>query len=283
MRKLLTFLLILWAVCGFAAAPLSKCLYDETGGPSSPLLEVLKVYGVAHEGSWESIVKETQKKWLRQSGKERWEVAEVHSVDHFDLFTKIHMTKIRCPEYACYDYGVILGATAARVIERIQFLITIWNEGVRFNEIVFLTGDRVLTEEEEAYLKGSICKNETEMMRFLYSYLPIPEELRQVKLVIVDTPQNEGKRPNTKETFLQWLKSGPKTGCALIISDQPFLGRADTIARNILSDFTVETVGKGISHEYYLKEKRATPILLDELARWIFEEQAQIKRYSGAS
>ena len=42
--------------------------------PSPELLELLSLLNVAHDGTLESIVKETQKNWLRSPGKERWKV-----------------------------------------------------------------------------------------------------------------------------------------------------------------------------------------------------------------
>lgn len=283
MKKILFFLCLL--LSAYAAPPLSQVLYDDKGNPSEQLCVILNTYGIQHDGHWETIVKETQKHWLRTQGKERWEVEPRFDEDGYELFSDILMVEQLCPGEKHYEYAVVLGATLPRVKKRLAFLVDAWSEGVRFNHVVFLTGDRRLNEEEIDELgrnfTGLLPKNETEMMVFVYRGMDLKEDLRKVDLVIVDAPQKEGKRPNTKDTFVKWLEMHPRKGSALIISDQPFLGRADTIAREFMRKFPIETVGEGFSHEDYLKEPKATPILLDELARWIYEEY--FKRNSVAS
>ncbi|MEI6805458.1 MAG: hypothetical protein WCK49_03000 [Myxococcaceae bacterium] len=49
------------------------------------------------------------------------------------------------PKYLNYHTAVLLGATRPRMQSRIDYLIQIWKEGVRFKRIVFLTGDRTMS------------------------------------------------------------------------------------------------------------------------------------------
>lgn len=290
LKKCFILLALLISFCCYGR-PLSEVLYDEVCGPSFALLEILDVYGIHHDGSWEDIVKGTQKQWLRKEGKERWDVESRSERDYYALFSKINMTETKMAEASWYNYAVILGSTVQKVRARLFFLKKEWERGVRFQSIVFLTGDRPLNKDIENekelidpasspfpfrkdwVFQGTLPRNETEMMRMVFDQLDMPFDLRHTELIIVDTPQRNGKRPNTKDTFCKWLDIQPIPGKALIFSDQPFLGRGDTIAREMLPDFEVETVGFGFSHEDYIKEKKATPILLDELARWIYSEQ----------
>lgn len=257
-------------------------LYNEEGGPSQALLDILQYFSVPHEGSWESIVLATQKAWLRPLGKERWhclpqKTKEAKEV--YPLFSRLQLTSSYHAVQPHYDYILIPGATVQVVKQRIRFLVEEWNRGVRFKNIVLLTGDRLLDPHfENMRTLGSPSEeltpgNETQMMVLLTQQM-FPPSWHSIPLIVVDTPAPTGrKRPNTQETFACWLERNPKPGKALIVSSQPFIGRQDTIARQMLPPaFGVETVGPGASLQQYLSEPRAERIVLDEIARWIYQE-----------
>lgn len=276
-----------------AAPALSRVLTTEEGSPSPALLKTLKAFDIQNDGTWKTIVFETQKKWIRPPNKERWEVAdnrEGSPEHHLTLFRNLEMVDEIQATQCCYDYAVVLGATVDRVRDRFGFLKREWERGVRFKKLVILTGDRPLNPEFEdrAHLTdpklstqpfrigwkfyGKLPSNETEMMQLVYDQMALPRDWDKIAAMFVDTPQQEGKRPNTKDTFRHWLTSNPASGSLLILSDQPFLGRADTLARKMMPPtFSIETVGAGIPCESYRTNKKALPILQDELARWLFE------------
>lgn len=292
MRIALTsFLSFLFGYC-FGAVPLSHVLYNQDQGPSQPLLQVLEVFEIKHNGTWDDIVAQTQKKWLRKDGKERWDVEDmIHASPEmiYDLFSKLALVQPKYSSESHYEYAVILGATLQKVRSRFNFLSKEWKKGMRFNKLVILTGDRLLNpdfENQEALINpslspypfrkdwsfsGQLPKNETEMMLLVLDQLDLPKEWQSKKPIIADAPQKKGKRPNTEDTVWEWLAKNPQPGSTLIVTDQPFLGRADTIVRKILPDFSIETVGEGVSFDYFKSEKKATPVILDELARWIYE------------
>ena len=51
-------------------------ILDAHNSPSAPLLQLLKITNIQHNGTLEDIVQATQKAWLRPAGKERWEMTE---------------------------------------------------------------------------------------------------------------------------------------------------------------------------------------------------------------
>ncbi len=266
-------------------------LYSDDGDPSPALLSLLSYFNVAHRSSWESILIETQKNWLQKG--ERWTFPMIDDSapqKTYALFSSLGMTETFAAQKDSYRHAVVLGALLDRVRVRLAFLKHEWERGVRFYQLVFLTGDRPLDpqlEGQDQLLQSpfplrqhwkppaSLPRNETEMMRFVFEQMDLPEEWRHLPLMIIDTPAAAGKsRPNTEETFVAWLKENPPSlGPILVVSNQPFIGRQDTIARHFLCPaLEVDTVGPGFTFREYQQEQRGLAILLDELARWLYQE-----------
>lgn len=256
---------------------------------SQSLYETLDYFGIKHT-SMQQIVDETQEKWLRDPKKERWEMeqqSDPNPEKTYCLFTKLNMTEKATPGQNCYDYALILGATLNVMRERFYSLKMYWDQGVRFNQLVVLVGDRprdseienlqelttsVFPFKEGWHFSGNLPKNETELAKLAFEQLDLPCQWNAIT-TFDDTPLKEGqKRPTTKDTFEHWLLSDPKGGSCLILSSQPFILRQDLTAKKMLGPkFSVDTVGKGISFEEYQKHPKALPIMLDELARILYQ------------
>lgn len=238
--------------------------------PEEPLLEALETFGICAR-SPELVIEETQFKWLRRPDQELWQCEEckdLHPERTYAIFSNLGMTQGYTAQSQEYDYAIVLGTIKPEMEKRFKLLLSEWRRGVRFKTLVLLAGDRDLDPK----LEGRNEKNETEMVKHLFSKLAIPE-WRQMPVVIVDTPKKrDGSRPTTAGSFCTWLSMGPKVGRALVISGQPFIPRQDLIATRILPGFEVETIGNGFTLGEYMSQPNGLPILLDELARWIYEE-----------
>lgn len=264
------------------------------GAPSVPLLSLLALLNIQHDGSWQSIVVATQKEWLRKPGSERWHMEETvtaHQKEIVHLLQSMGCTVEVAPTRTHYDYVIILGATVTRVRSRLAYMIKLWNQGIRFNTIVLLGSDRPLDpaiEPESALLKaedsifpfdpswqfnGVLPKTEGEMMRFVFDQMELPSGFENVTFTFVNTPmiptaQGGMRRANTMDTIKQWLSCNPKPGTCLAVSNQPYVGYQDAVMRTGLpATFAVETVGHAPSDS----EKIA--VYLDTLARWIYQMQ----------
>jgi len=289
---ILILFLLSWNFLPLYAGCCGNCqeLHNSSGRPADALLEVLNLYGICHDGSWASIQKQTEQAWLSHGrGKERWEIEPIQETSPekaYDLFTRLGMVGTISAQRQHYDYGAILGATVQTVRQRFWFLKTEWDRGIRFPALVVLTGDRPLDphlESEKVLInpasspypfrsdwrfEGDLPKNETEMMQLVFDQLALPEEWRHMPVIFVDTPKPEGlNRPYTEHTLLQWLSTNPEPGIVICVSNQPFVCRQDAILCCYLPAFlSMETVGEGFSFERFLQEKRATAIILSELA-----------------
>ena len=273
MRKILAFCFFCILVC----TSIHANICDAQGNPSPPLLALLHRFGITHDGSWETIISQTQLHWMQNEGKERWELSKTEDPCPkvtFALFTAVGMTRSIHSPHCCYDYALVLGATTGPVKQRYHFLKEEWDRGVRFNKIVILTGDRIINPKEDM-MDSAVAKNETEMMQLLFKEMDLPSEWQSM-VEFVDTPNKSGRgRPDTVDTFLYWLKENPMPGRCLVVSSQPFVYRQAGNGRNALpASFTLDGIGLGFSFEKYCSFPYGLTVLLDDLARWIFTEKS---------
>ena len=173
----------------------------------------------------------------------------------------------------CYDYALLLGATTKTIIERLNYLIAQWNNGIRWKSTVILTGQRFLEKKEQEYLvqQGAInVKTETEMIQFLWKNTEMPDRLLACPTIFVDTPQRNGQRPTTADTVAHWLSFKPRAGTCLCVSNQPYIHYQQAIMQKLLPlSFTSQTIGP------ILNPKTTTvTLIIDSLARWIYAEKS---------
>jgi hypothetical protein len=257
-----------------------------------PLKDLLEQMQVSYKPQVRSLVAAMQSQWLRPPGKERWEVAKLNlaqqerfmaNVTNLGLVNEIH------PTQGYYDYACVLGASVSTIKARFAHLLGLWNSGVRFGQIVFLSGERPLCPEfetREALLENMpqhlslrsdatdapMPKNETEAMLFYYQNAQLPSEFLALPFQLVTAkkkhlPNTTKRRPNTSDTVLTWLQYTPRAGSVLAISNQPHIGYQFAVLRNILpKSFELEVVGPA-AHE-----KTNPAIYLDAIARWTFAE-----------
>ncbi len=221
------------------------------------------------------LIEETQKRWLRKPNQERWEMAEL-SLDQrefvLDWAAEQNILADWKPSEMLYDKALILGATTGHMRLRLNFLKQLWVEGVRFHEVVWLTGERPLDPKVDQLVER--CNNETEAALILWQETPLPEEMRKVPVLFVSVPmKQEGeslKRPNTKDTIIAWLNQEPAPCKTLFFSTQPFCSYQFAVIKSTLPDsFLFDVAGPGANPSSHPK---AAAIILDSIARWIYQE-----------
>lgn len=248
-------------------------LIESNAAPTTALKRLFFLLDIPQESNLNNLVSATQMRWI-QTGKERWEfeLIEEDKKEHLiPIFKQIGLYDEVPSSRAEYDYALIYGGFYSRVLNRIEYLISEYRRGVRFNTIVLLTGQRTLDPNTEE--KQLPFQTETEMMLFCWKNAVMPEEMRKIPLQLVDAPKQlkiDGSwvRPNTKDTLIEWLKTQPISGSCLCVSSQPFCGYQDSVAKTYFpSSFSIETIG--------MKSEQNLPIsvYLDNLARWLYQEK----------
>lgn len=261
---------------------------------TQPLLHILALTGVHHSSTLDSIVAETQKKWLRPRDQERW-----HMVSPYEslrdklqpLFDQMGLLSEVRPQYNEYEYALLNGDTLKYFRPRIAFLFLLFEEGVRFQKLIVCTGARPLDPDEEPetmffdrdngiapirddyQLPAELPKTETDIAHMLFDQAIFPVWFTEsVAIEFVDTPMQKHtdgsvRRPNTGDTIHHWLDRYPKPGSVLSISDQPFVCYQHAVLKTLLPPpFVVETVGPAADKPI------TVGIFLDNLARWLYQE-----------
>lgn len=226
------------------------------------------------------IVEATQERWLRRPDQERWELAELSSKQKIFVLKWAAAEGLYSPwKPLCkeYDKALILGATTSRMQMRLDYLKQLWDEGVRFSEIIWLTGDRPLDKRVDELTDR--CSNESEAARVIWEETNLPDEMRKVEVLFVAVPMKVAgstkKRPNTEDTLVAWLKIEPKPSRALFVSDQPFCGYQFAVVKGALpEEFMFDLVGPGVDPASH---PAAAAITLDSIARWIYQERLNEK------
>ena len=258
MLKRLLFLLILTFSLFSSAIPSNEVLLEIFNALEVPLQDT----------SLKGLADAAQENW-RQSG-ERWDFEERYNGKEIvPLLKKTGCFETKYAKDNHYKYGLVLGATLPSVRKRIDFLIKEWNRGVRFEKIVFLTGQRPLNEKLESskeFLHGTLPKNETEVMLFVWNEVDLPKELKALPLEVIDAPPIPPlERPTTQSTIEAFLKTQPTEGKCLAFSNQPYIGPQHATLKHFLPrSLPIETVGP------LGGESLPASILLDNLARWLY-------------
>lgn len=265
MRKLL--LLLVCLICGFAhAAPLK----DHQLSPES-LCELAAALGIP-PGS--DLIAETQKHWLRKPGQERWEMLELPLEKKQYVIQWAENEGIYAPwapSSSDYDKALILGTTVPLMQKRLKYLQELWNQGVRFNQVVWLTGERPLDPQMDGLSEH--YSHEADAARYIWKNAHLPEAMRQLPVVFISLPMQGNKRPNTEDTIIAWLKTEKEPVKSLFISDQPFNGYQFAVVKTNLPDaFTFDLAGPGVDPQCH---PAAAAITLDTIARWMYQEALQ--------
>jgi len=212
---------------------------------------------------------------MRPKGLERWQIQERYEnrrEELMALFDTLGFHEALHAKNSHYDYGVIFGATLQRTRSRINWLIHEWKRGVRFDEIVFLSGDRTLDtalELSELRQLWRCCEiipaNEIEMITWLRRHMDIPQEMLKLPFTLINASASDW-RAHTGDTVHNWIAKSPKAGSILAVSNQPYVSYQDmSLRRRLTSTFTIETIGEAAS------KNDMNSVYLDNLARLLFE------------
>jgi len=246
-------------------SPATEAVSYSQSSYSKAFERLLELFDIPPSSSPQEIVEATQRLWL-QKGKERWEFEpryESLRPKLWPLFQQMGLLEKIEPRETHYDYALVHGALLNRVQERVDYLNDLWKQGVRFDQIVFLSGARPLQESEKQIVRN--LATEREMVEWVYNHSDLPKE---IPVLFIDAPmkQQDGiwVRPQTSCTIIHWLMTKPESGSCLAISNQPYAAYQDAVFRNYLPPgFNLETVGPAAGSP-------SVAILLDTIAKELY-------------
>lgn len=283
---------LLFSGCSFQSKHEQKVEFVTQDGIVNPLIfKLLQLTDILYtDGTLSSVVDETQKHWLRKPGSERWDIQNlpyIHQQEIYKICKELKMFSEVKPEFQQYQYAFVLGGLFARMENRMAYLIDLWNQGVRFNSIIFLTGSRLANaaqgENQETLKQWAnvtvdvMPQTETELLKFIYDHIKMPSAMRTLPVEIIDVPMLQNpdgtmRRANTADTIESWLKTNPKPGKILAVSNQPYVGYQNTVLKTLLpKSFEVDTVGQSCASNENIG------VILDTLARTLYQEKLRIQ------
>lgn len=261
----------------------------------SGLAALMDEVGIPHSCSLESLIAATQQ-WRRKPGEERWEMQDMpltpdqHEAVMNHLKT-LNLVQELLPSSTNYEYALVLGATVPGMKRRLNHLSRLWLEGIRFNKIVFLVGQRPLKkgiDNIDGLLANTIGHQaqgksahdarpitETEGAVQLFATMELPVEMKKLPVEFIDPPRvwkrSHWQRANTRDTLIEWLKTSPAPGRTLVISDQPHAHyQLEVVKQELPEAFQPELTAQ-------TADKQTRIILyLDALALWLYNLQLRI-------
>lgn len=238
-----------------------------------PLPSLKALFTVVEEqDAIEDVNRYAQEHWLRPADKERFQLNENSKYEKYNAFILYHLKKLGMidevvsdPHVRYYDYVVLHGATIETMKNRIQFFKKMCAH-VRYKQIIFLTGNRLLFESENTQRKLWGVNTECDAAKYLMKKSHLNH------YYVVNAKKLNGSRPNTKDTVDEWMKAGPKPGTVLAVSNNPYIQRQDLTLKNILVKYgfkkeDIVTIGYKA-----LPNKVSLSVFFDELARLIYTE-----------
>ncbi len=296
MKRLLHLMMSIFLMTVSSLKPFpQECLITSSKKPTVPLLELLSVCSISHDGTLKDIIAATQQEqpqgFLRPRGKERWHLSSYLSARENAIYhhcNTLNMIQEVRPTKKSYDAALLHGGNIEGIRRRLAYLIQLWQEGVRWKQLIILTGKRPLDPVLESEATWYNVNNglltlkptwqlqqkpltESDMIRMVIAQSLLPEVWSTLPVIIIDTPLQQSThglvRPTTADTVRQWLSTmQSSTGSFLAISSQPFVGYQDAIVKTIVpSSFDIETVGPEAATELTKPE-----ILVDTVARWLY-------------
>lgn len=247
-----------------------------------------------------------QQHLLRPAGLWRWEVGTSPYEDKgpqlMPRLQEMGLIGPHKPKHQQYQTIFIHGTIFFNLRPRLKFLDTLWEQGLRADDIILVAGQRPLNPEVEtraALFDQAHCPypfapdwqppahmpaNQTEVGHFLWDQIILNEELRAQKLTVLTVPDSvdastgRKRHANTGDTIWHWLRSSTPVKSCLAISNNPFIGYQDSVLREVMAEQKImmpipvyETAGAAANAEVGLS------IYLDSLARWLYSEVKFLK------
>lgn len=254
-------------------------LFDEKNRPQALLLNLLEIVGMQPLSQSPYEINQWTQMHLLRSG-ERWEQTsgrfENLKPQIKPILSRLGYVEEVSPRFQTYQGAIVHGALLSGLQYRLDYLLQLWKQGIRFPSLYFLSGERPL----EQYEKKSLClidpqmnlQTEYEMTKFLWEHTNVPNDMRnKVAIYYINAPmQKDIKlekmiRPNTDDSVRAWLSLNPPHGRYLAVTNNPYVQRQDLVIKTIApATYSFDTVGPKANQN----ERMA--IFLDELARYIY-------------
>lgn len=231
-------------------------LFDN-GQPTKPLLRLLQLTDVTHDGTLEGVHRATQERW-RQHGKHSGDIVDIYPLvadQVVPIFEELGYVGEQSAPRKQYDIGIIFGAYILAVRKRFAMLKRLWDDGLRFDQLVLLGSARKAHPEKESLAKVNSAEGgldfdpmwenleevpptEAKLMETVLWQSDLPAEWRD-NFLVVETPlrtdRPEKPDPSGEDTIRQWLDYHDASGSTAVgVYSQPQLRHMEVVCRRLM-------------------------------------------------
>lgn len=245
------------------ASTLFSCETIWNNGPTQLLKDIFTITGTSGVENLETAVKQSNFKWIRPKGLERWDVYslfdDAQRAKLTGIVKKSCLAKTKMPTKKHYDAVVVFGATTPRVQDRIGFLMKIHQQGITWNKVYLLGATRDLKIGNEAdktvakvlEAKG-VAATEMTMMNEIWQQTPKPDSFKDIPTISIQSGQQpDGTRASTEDTLREMTKDfgDVKDKDFLFLSNNPYIPYQDAVTKKVLGQYgmSIETVGEAMT------------------------------------
>lgn len=255
------------------------------------------------------VVEKTQAKWLAvrrgDPQKERSDLVDSPEQvairdDVVKVADRMGLFKAQDPLLQKYDYAVCLGAFLNGVRSRLAHIVELWQQGIRFESLVFLAGERTLRKgpgqvDDYAFFLDPtksplpfkpnwspppsdqvVYETEYDMVRLVWDQVQIPVDMELAlkgHVIFVNAPRGIQARPSTKDTYQVWLDQfHPKPGSLVAPSDPLLWTYQQLTGMQVLGpEFNLDTIAHAPSPTLLKRyECSIVALILDTVATCLF-------------
>jgi hypothetical protein len=281
------------------------------GALTPQVVELLALDGIYDpQDSLDKVVEKTQERWIAvRQGKNQIERTDLVDSPERVLIrekvvavaTQMGLFKEVSPLLSHYSYGVCLGAFLDGVRLRLAELVTQWKRGIRFDSLVFLTGERYLRKGQgekddfEALCNPALSplpfkpgwtpppadqlvyETEYDMVKLVWDQVQIPEEmLKALKehVVFVNASKGDAERASTADTYKTWLTAfHPQPGTVLAPSHPLLWCHQQLVGAYLLGpQYPLNTIAPAASEKMLrFYQKAIVSLIFDTVAKCLYE------------
>jgi hypothetical protein len=265
---------------------LKSCVVTAEGNPSEALKVFCDKFDIKHDGTFKDIVDKVRDAWKKLEGdlgnfnKYESEKENLRSLfEQLGLVNSIDQVSLKK-----YKYAIVPGGFIGAMCSRINYLKKFWEEGVRFEKIIILTGQRDFVTDDYSMPSNVKCekndlhKTESEAIKFVFDKIDLPADMKELPVTFVDTPKQKMKdgslrQPFTQDKIRDWSSTNPEPGDCLVVCNQPYVRVLDNEFYNLLSkEFqTIEVVGYAVNRKY-----ESVSFWFQALSWWLCEEKIRL-------
>jgi len=161
----------------------------------------------------------------------------------FSLLQQLGFLEEISPKKRIYDYVFLFGTSIKKMQLQLNYVFDLWQNGMHFNNIIFLTSERSISHKTYAKLltdkidSPMLPYNGINILKKMLSSTQFSNGFNDIKTTYVVAQQ-----PSLTQLTSLWLKQSPRPGTILALTHQPYSFYQHMILSSLIpQEFMLET------------------------------------------